>query len=58
MEKAREPVNFCRLQLGMPYQGRAVYVPEEQAEEAKKRIGDVGEKRRVPGGAPHAVPYA
>ena len=48
MEKAREPVNFCRFRLGMSYQGRAIYVPEEYTEEAKKRIGEWEKKGEFP----------
>ena len=30
---------ILQITTGIPYQGRVVYVKEEQAEEAKKRIG-------------------
>ena len=35
---------ILQITTGIPYQGRVVYVKEEQAEEAKKRIAD-GEKK-------------
>ena len=31
---------ILQITTGIPYQGRVVYVKEEQAEEAKKRIAD------------------
>ena len=47
MEKAKEPEKFCRLQL--EYRIRdVVYVKEEQAEEAKKRIADWEKKGEFP----------
>lgn len=34
--------------MGMSYQGRAIYVPEEYTEEAKKRIGEWEKKGEFP----------
>ena len=39
---------FLQISMGMSYQGRAIYVPEEYAEEAKKRIGEWEKKGEFP----------
>ena len=38
---------ILQITTGMPYQGRVVYVKEEQAEEAKKTDCRLGEKRGI-----------
>ena len=47
MEKAREPAPL-QISMGMSYQGRAIYVPEEYTEEAKKRIDEWEKKGEFP----------
>ena len=39
---------ILQITTGIPYQGRVVYVKEEQAEEAKKRIADWEKKGEFP----------
>ena len=39
---------FLQISMGMSYQGRAIYVPEEYTEEAKKRIGEWEKKGEFP----------
>ena len=39
---------ILQITTGIPYQGRVVYVKEDQAEEAKKRIADWEKKGECP----------
>ena len=39
---------FLQISMGMSYQGRAIYVPEEYAEEAKKQIAEWEKKGELP----------
>lgn len=45
---------ILQITTGIPYQGRVVYVKEEQAEEAKKRIADWEKKGEFPERSEHS----